>query len=156
MGLQKVTRFLRLAESPELFQKAVAPGVLVEIAEQDGIVRNQHVKLEVSLVLAVLPYLRHQENVLGRPVALARTERLLQRIAKGGWPRSRVKAELAGTRKSTSQDDPRRLTLRKSRWRRATGSSSSATTVRHLSAQCRDGFLRRTRSPPRSLEEADR
>ena len=110
MGLQKVTRLLRLAEAPELFQKAVAPGVLVEVAEQDGVVRNQHVKLEVSLALAVLPYLRHQENILGRPVALARTERLLQRIAKGNWPRTRVEAEvkklLAGNREDGSPVEP--------------------------------------------------
>ncbi len=94
MGHQRVAKLLRLAEAPELLQRAVTPGVYLEMTDKDGTVRHQHVRLELTVVLAVGPYFRHQEGALGRPEAIARTERLLQRIARGEWTRARVEAEV--------------------------------------------------------------
>ena len=94
MGLQRVTRLLRLAEAPEVMQKAVTPGVMVEVEEKDGTTRNQHIRIDPSVVLAVGPYYRHLDNAAGRPEAIARTTRLLQRMAKGAWARQRVEAEV--------------------------------------------------------------
>ena len=94
MGQQRVAKLLRLAESPEVLHRAVTPGVYVEVTQRDGTTRNQHVKVDLTVALAVAPYLRQQENALGRPEAVARTERLLQRIARGNWPRTRVEAEV--------------------------------------------------------------
>jgi len=108
MGLQRVTRLLRLAEAPEVMQKAVTPGVLVEVEEKDGTTRNQYVRIDPSVVLAVGPYYRQLDSSVGKPEALARTTRLLQRMAKGGWARQRVEAEVKRLlrRGSTDVEEP--------------------------------------------------
>ena len=94
MNVQRVTRLLRLAEAPEMMQKAVSPGVSIEVTDKVGMTRHQTVKLDLTVALAVVPYFRHQESALGRPEALAKTERLLSRIARGNWTRARVDAEV--------------------------------------------------------------
>lgn len=111
MNIQRVTRLLRLAEAPEVMQKAVAPGVYLEVTDREGHTRTLHVKLDLTVVLAVGPYYSHQEINVGRPEAIAKTERLLQRIARSNWPRARVDAEvkkLLGANRSTGTEDDER------------------------------------------------
>lgn len=90
LNAQKVNRLLRLAEAPDVIQGAVVPGVLVE-AEND---RKERYKLELTVALAVIPYFRHFEREADAETALERTQRFLQRAAKGRWTRDRVDAEV--------------------------------------------------------------
>jgi ParB/RepB/Spo0J family partition protein len=94
MGLQRVSKLLRLAEAPDVMQRAVSPGVLIEVTDKDGTTRNQHVRVELTVVLAVSPYYRRQESNTDRAEAVAKTERLLQRIARFKWTRQKVEAEV--------------------------------------------------------------
>src|SRR5438034_827730 len=41
MSAQRVTRLIRLAESPEVIQLAATPGVMVEVTDRDGTVRKE-------------------------------------------------------------------------------------------------------------------
>jgi len=105
MGLQRVTRLLRLAQAPAMIQRAVHPGISVQIEEPNGALRNHHAKLGLSVVLAVLPLHRFYERTVAPESVVKRTERFLQRVAKGNWSRIRVDEEVKRLT-SRSQEQP--------------------------------------------------
>jgi ParB/RepB/Spo0J family partition protein len=104
MNVQRVTRLIRLAESPEVIQTAVTPGVWVELISRDGTVTRERRRLELTVVLAAVPFYRHHERVTGAPAAQARTERLLVRVAKSEWTRARLEEEVHRTIAARSEE----------------------------------------------------
>jgi ParB/RepB/Spo0J family partition protein len=103
MNVQRVTRLIRLAESPEVIQAAVSPGMLVEVVEKDGTAKKQRKKLDLTVALAAYSYFHHWERASGQEVACERTEKLLLRAAKGEWTRARLESEIK--RITPSRDD---------------------------------------------------
>ena len=94
MSAQRVTRLIRLAESPEVIQQAVTPGLMVEITDREGAVRKERRKLELTVALATFALFKHVERLKGLDVARSRTEKLLARAAVGRWTRAQIEAEV--------------------------------------------------------------
>src|SRR6185436_10717317 len=69
MSAQRVTRLIRLAESPEIIQQAVTTGVLVEVIDRDNSVRKERRKLELTVALAAFALFKHVERAKGQDVA---------------------------------------------------------------------------------------
>lgn len=101
MSAPRVARLLRLAESPEIIQQAVTPGLMVEITDREGTVRKERRKMDLTVALAAYGYYWHHARADDAECATERTEKLLVRALKAGWTRTKLEAEvkrLLGTR----------------------------------------------------------
>lgn len=106
MSLQRVTRLIRLAESPDIIQQAVTPGLMVELTDREGAVRKERRKLELTVALAAFSYHRHHERSHNAASARDRTEKLLIRALKGGWTRAKIEAEVKRLMGAGGQAEP--------------------------------------------------
>jgi ParB/RepB/Spo0J family partition protein len=106
MNVQRITRLLRLAESPPVIQTAVTPGMLVEVVDKDGNTKKQRRKLDLTVALAAYSYFHHHEKESGEEVARERTEKLLLRAAKGEWTRTRLEGEIKRITAARTEADP--------------------------------------------------
>jgi ParB/RepB/Spo0J family partition protein len=112
MSVQRVTRLVRLAEAPAVLQRAVTPGVLVEMTDKNGTRRREYRKLELTLALAAGPFYRHHEKQSGADVAADRTACLFQKAARGEWTRARLEAEVKKGVGSPPQEEAYSVDLR--------------------------------------------
>jgi ParB/RepB/Spo0J family partition protein len=94
MSAQRVARLIRLAESPDIIQQAVTPGLLVELTDGEGVVRKERRTMELTVALAAFGYYRHHERAEDAESAKERTEKLLLRALKGGWTRAKLESEV--------------------------------------------------------------
>jgi hypothetical protein len=94
MSAHRVARLIRLAESPEIIQQAVTPGLLMETTDREGAVRKERRKMELTVALAACAYYRHHERANDAVLAKERTEKLLVRALKGNWTRAKLEAEV--------------------------------------------------------------
>lgn len=106
MSAQRVARLIRLAESPEIIQQAVTPGLLVELIDGEGTVRKERRKMELTVALAAFGYFRHYEREEDARSARERTEKLLLRALKGGWTRAKLEAEVKRLTSAAAETDP--------------------------------------------------
>ena len=113
MSAQRVARLIRLAESPDIIQQAVTPGLLVELTDREGEVRKERRKMELTVALVAFGYYRHHERADDADSARERTEKLLVRALRGGWTRAKLEAEVkrltrngAGTEVDPHEPEP--------------------------------------------------
>lgn len=108
MSAQRVTRLIRLAESPEVIQQAATSGVMVVVTDRDGTVRKERRKLELTVALAAYGLYKHVERAKGQDIARSRTEKLLARAATSRYTRAQIEVEvkrLTGGRFGTGAAD---------------------------------------------------